>query len=327
MVLARLKAPYHWLCTQVKKPLNHFLNSRSGPFRHGVSLDKSRVYIVPTRNGMIYSLLLLCLLLGAINYAKSLGFMLTFLLAALAIVAMLMTWRNLVGLYIQGMAVQPVYAGQTATFTIQIKNHDINQRYAIGVQNNEQWIDVVDVAPNQSQFLKLNRQIPKRGYFRYGRVKIQSEFPLGLFVAWTWVDLDMQVLAYPSPKNNPTPPRLTSDQAGDDASSDHEGLDEFSSLDKYREGDNFRHISWKMAARTDKLYSKKFTGGQPIQQWIDWETIAQPQLEKRLSIMTSMILNAQQTGRSYGLRLPGKQIQLGQGLEHQHACLQALALF
>ena len=42
--------------------------------------------------------LLLLLLVGSVNYGKSLGYMLTFLLAGLGNVAMFSTWRNLAGL-------------------------------------------------------------------------------------------------------------------------------------------------------------------------------------------------------------------------------------
>ena len=44
-----------------------------------VVLDRKRIYILPTRRGLLFAVFLLVMLLGSINYALSLGFVLTFL--------------------------------------------------------------------------------------------------------------------------------------------------------------------------------------------------------------------------------------------------------
>jgi len=59
-----------------------------------VVLGHRRVYIVPARLGWLFALTLLVLLLGSINYALSLGFALTFLLAGLGLVGMVHTART-----------------------------------------------------------------------------------------------------------------------------------------------------------------------------------------------------------------------------------------
>ena len=54
------------------------------PPEHGtVVLVHRRVYIVPARLGWLFAATLAILLIGSINYALSLGFALTFLLAGL----------------------------------------------------------------------------------------------------------------------------------------------------------------------------------------------------------------------------------------------------
>ena len=86
-------------------------------------------------------------------------------------------------------------------------------------------------------------------------------------------------------------------------------------------------VSWKAAARSDALYTKEFSGGQPESQWIDWDTVAAANTEQRLSLMCRMVLDAESAGRLYGLRLPDNTIALGRGGRHQHQCLAALALY
>jgi len=83
-----------------------------------------RIYILPTGYGILFAILLLLMLLGSINYANNLGFLLTFLLVGLGLVTMLHTWRNLVGLALNSGRATPVFAGEDAYFEIQL----INQR-------------------------------------------------------------------------------------------------------------------------------------------------------------------------------------------------------
>ena len=53
---------------------------------HGpITLGHRRVYIMPTRTGMMFAATLAIMLVGSINYVLSLGFMLTFLLSGLAL--------------------------------------------------------------------------------------------------------------------------------------------------------------------------------------------------------------------------------------------------
>jgi uncharacterized protein (DUF58 family) len=40
-----------------------------------------------------------------------------------------------------------------------------------------------------------------------------------------------------------------------------------------------------------------------------------------------LVLDAEQAGRHYGLRLPTMEIEPSSGMDHQHRCLKALALY
>ena len=56
-----------------------------------IVIDRRHLFIIPTGAGLLYALLLLVMLLGAINYDLSLGHALVFLLASLGLVAMIHT--------------------------------------------------------------------------------------------------------------------------------------------------------------------------------------------------------------------------------------------
>lgn len=86
-------------------------------------------------------------------------------------------------------------------------------------------------------------------------------------------------------------------------------------------------ISWKAAAKTDKLFSKEFIGAKPVTRWINWHEITARDNEHRLSIITALIINAENQRQRYGLKLPDVQITAGHGNKHFHQCLTVLALF
>src|SRR5258708_6836593 len=88
------------------------------PERGTVVLVHRRVYIVPTQLGYLFALTLLILLVGSINYALSLGFALTFLLAGMALAGMVHTARNLAPTPVSVGRAEPVFAGEAAQFLL-----------------------------------------------------------------------------------------------------------------------------------------------------------------------------------------------------------------
>ncbi|MBU6478756.1 MAG: DUF58 domain-containing protein, partial [Xanthomonadaceae bacterium] len=60
-----------------------------------VTLDRNRVYIVPTRAGLGFAVLLATMLIGALNYQNNAALLLTCMLGAALASSMLLTWREL----------------------------------------------------------------------------------------------------------------------------------------------------------------------------------------------------------------------------------------
>jgi hypothetical protein len=87
-----------------------------------IVLGHRRVYIVPSRLGLFFGAALLILLVGSINYALSLGFALTFLLAGMGLAGMVQTTRNLAQLALRTGRAEPVFAGQPARFRLVLDN-------------------------------------------------------------------------------------------------------------------------------------------------------------------------------------------------------------
>src|SRR5260221_8565848 len=95
-----------------------FTPPRSVQSGGAIVLGHRRVYIVPSRLGLLFGAVLLILLLGSINYALSLGFALTFLLAGMGIAGMVQTTRNLAQLSVSAARAEPVFAGEAVRFRL-----------------------------------------------------------------------------------------------------------------------------------------------------------------------------------------------------------------
>jgi hypothetical protein len=79
------------LAASLKQRLFRWKSDGSGTFR----LNQRRIFILPTRAGMVYAITLVAMFTGAINYNLALGHALVFLLTGLGLIGMLHTFRNL----------------------------------------------------------------------------------------------------------------------------------------------------------------------------------------------------------------------------------------
>lgn len=298
------------------------------PERGAIVLGQRRVYIVPSRLGLFFGGALLILLVGSINYALSLGFALTFLLAGMGLAGMVQTTRNLAQLVVRAGRTAPVFAGERATFPVALANAGDFDRPEILVRHlasgAEQTLDVPAEAVADAM---LAVPAPRRGWLPLGRVMLESRFPLGLFRAWSYVEPECRCLVYPRPEAGPLPPRAPSSRAGGSRLS-AQGNDDFSGLRGYQPADPPRHVAWKSAARNDLLLTKQFEGEAAAQLWLDLQDLPPALgLEHKLSRLAGWVLAAERAGAHYGLRLPGTEIAPAAGDAHRSACLEALALY
>ena len=95
-----------------------------------IVLNQRRIFILPTGGGLLYALMLVIMLLGAINYDLSLGHALVFLLAGLGFVGMVHAFRNLIALRLTPLRAEPVFAGETARFRLRVENPRDHDRRA-----------------------------------------------------------------------------------------------------------------------------------------------------------------------------------------------------
>jgi len=318
----RLPSMYHALKNSIAK----WIFQWRGPERGVIVLRQRRVFILPTRQGMVFAMTIILMLIGSVNYDLSLGFILAFLLGATGIQSMLHTFRNIAHLRISPGRTQPVFAGEQALFQINIANRTRADRYSIGVTSNRQVADYVDVPAGGEVVATVRVPASHRGWLRPGRLMLLTRFPIGLFRAWSYVDPDVNCLVYPAPVAPGIALPLPEAGAGD-GGVHGQGYDEFSGLRPYRPGDSPRHIAWKAVARNSGLLTKQFSGRADAELWLTWDALPPAMdTERRLAHLTRWVLDADAHGLAYGLRVPGATIPITTGAVHRATCLRALAL-
>lgn len=292
-----------------------------------VTLVQRRVYILPTRQGLLFAVVLAVLLLAAINYALSLGFVLAFLLAAMGFVALHHTWRNLAYLKLRPVRGEPVFAGAPARFGLAMEAPSGRARYAIAVRRIAGGPSVaIDIPQGHPAEASLLAETPRRGRLECGRLEVSTTYPVGLFRAWAYVDFGQSVIVYPAPADPcPDPPAWTRAEGEDGMAI--AGEDDFRMLRPYRPGDPPRQVAWRALARGQPLQTKEFQSLASRELWLDWADAPGTGTENRLSALCRWILRCEQRSQQYGLRLPGISIAPGRGETHQARCLEALALF
>jgi len=298
---------------------------RQGEDAHSVALARRRIYILPTRFGAVFGVMVFAMLLGSINYGASLGFALTFLLAGLGLVVMHHCHNNLLGAHIKFLGAAPVFAGERAEFRLAVRNESTAPRYEIELMQGGHRAGPIDVAPGVSEILRLGIDTERRGWTTLERFAVETRHPGRLLRAWTWIHMDARCLVYPQPA---APGRPLPDGVGESSTGrTSTGDDDFAGLRTAAPGDPPQRIAWKAYARNDQLLLKQFAAGDRAPCLLDWDMLAPLDPEARVSQLARWCIDADGQGRALGLALPGLQIPAGTGPKHLAACLEALALF
>ncbi len=308
-----------------------WIAGRDGVEHGDVLLDRRRVYILPTRAGVVFGAAMLVLLIGSINYALQLGFMLTFLVTSIALVAMYHTHRNLARVQLRSHGVENVFAGDVATFEIVATNPTAAPRYALRfallppARRGLSTVSV-DVPAGSARTVRLALAATERGRLACPRIRVESRFPFGLWQAWAYYTPPLTAIVYPKPEDDAPPLPIAAGGEGEGVGLASTG-DDFAGVRPYQPGDPRKMIAWKLAARSDDLSVKLFEaqgGGELV---LDLDALPGPlSFEQRLGRLARWVLMADAAHMRYGLQLGARRVEMGHGVAQREKCLVALAL-
>ena len=299
---------------------------RRVPPAQAIRLTHRNIFIVPTRQGFGFVLILLLVLIAGINYQNALAHALAFLMLGLFLVAMLQTYRNLAGLVLSQTVPIEGSVGQKISVAFQVQS-DVGRVYdglffywpnlpvaqGFGVDHNGTTI--------------FRQSIPAhRGWYEPGRLRLETVYPFGLFRAWSWLDFDCKILSYPKPV--PCEGRVSQEdselKAGRRSSL---GADDVKALRDFQDGDDQRHIHWRASAKLDRLTVKSYESQQSSSQWLRLAALEALPMADRLGGLAYLIEAASKRGDAFGLDLYGQQLPVASGPGQERKALKRLALF
>jgi len=303
---------------------------RSWAFRRTVAsgtvvLNQRRIFILPTRRGLGFSGVLLLMLLGDINYNLGLGYVLTFLLGTIAGMTMLHAFRNLAQLEVRAGHCDAVFAGDNASFVFYFHNNSRLPRYHLVLRDDSGHNTTFDLPAQHNSRIGLAIPSVRRGWMGSGRLTLYTEYPLGLFHAWSYLEFDTHCVVYPQPGASlPLPASAAQNGNGKLAGT---GDEDFAGLRAYVAGDPLQRIAWKALAREQGLQVKQFSAQQGRELWLDWSLLPNIATERKLELLTRWVLDADAQQLQYGLRLPNLEVLPKYSSGQREECLRALALF
>ena len=287
-----------------------------------IQLNRRRIYVVPTGFGLAFSGLLFVMLLGALNYSNNPALLLTCLLGAAAGASVFFGFRTLSGLALVQLRADETHAGDAlrlrlkfapgarARPSLRIRCDDAKVAFALSINGDHEILLIVpDV---------------RRGWFRPGRLRLWTDYPLGLFQLWSWLNPEARFLVYAA-LETPAPPL----PSGDGREGEHArtgASEEPAGLRDHRPTDATRLIAWKASARHDRLLVRDMERRSGATLTLDYASLGSLDHEARIRRLSAWVIAAEAAQHSYLLRLPDADIGPGIGGEQRRTCLRALAL-
>lgn len=303
--------------------LERFVRPRE-PEAFPVELHRRRIYVLPTRFGLFFGVLLGAMGVGALNYNNNPALLLMLLLAGAAQTSLLGAHLQLSGLRFVAVSADPVPAGTP----IQLRLHA-----RAGTRGRARRGLRVDCAEGVAMLTleegvgdaELALPTHRRGWLDVPRLRVSTTRPLGLVRAWSWIWPEQPLLVYPAPETDGPP---LPDGAGEAAAARLHPLgDDVHHLRAYRRGDSPRTIAWKPTARLGNLLVREYERPQSADIELDWLQLHGLDPEARIRRLARWVDEAERDARRYRLRVPGHPpIGPAHGPAHRHACLRALAL-
>jgi uncharacterized protein (DUF58 family) len=303
---------------------------RHGADRLPATVDRRRIYILPTRFGLTLAALLVAMLVAGLNYNSNLGLAFAFFMVSVVLVSMHHCHRNLSGLSIDANVEVDAFAGGDAVFYFMLKNGSAVARSDIEIHlesspPHPEAIRTVGVESYERMMLPV--PLAERGIVRFRQFEVRTRHPFGWFRAWTYVYAALTVFVAPRPRGERRLPAAAA-ESGRALRSEARGDEDFAGLRAYSPGVPLKHMAWKVLARGGQAAVKIYTdlGAQP--EWLEWAALEGLDTEARLSQLCRWVLECESGhARPYGLRLPGTEIPPGRGAAHRTRCLRALASY
>lgn len=286
-----------------------------------LTLHRRRIYVLPTAFGLGFAVLLLVMLLGALNYGNNPALLLTCLIGGIVGASLFAGFHALHGLRLLQLHAPEMHAGARAVLGLRF---DPAARSRPGLRLRHGNEELGFALPAVPTVVELPWTAPGRGWQRCGRLRLWTEYPLGLFDIWSWVHPAPAFLVYPALEADAPP--LPEGQGAIGERARHGDDEELAGLRDYRSNDARRLIAWKASLRHDHLLVREVEPRAGLALTLDYDRLHGLGHEARIRRLAAWVVAADAQAASYTLRLPDSCNGPARGAEHRRECLRALAL-
>lgn len=310
----------------MRERIARWARKRQGEDALPLTLRSSRLYILPTRIGVGFALLLFLMMVAGLNYGNSLTLFLTFLFAGVALISLYDCHRSLKGLLIAQIEVADSFAGQPGRLEFHFDNRASRPRQALQLRCESGSAAGFELPASTVCLQQASYLAARRGLHALDRIELSSRAPLGLFRCWCWLHLPLTAIVYPPPQGTRPLPQADGPRQRAATAQPASGDDEWSVMRPFQAGDSPRSVAWKLYARGAPLLVSQYEGEAGSRRVLDFSQIAALDSEARLSQLAAWILECEQRHEPYALRLPQQLIAASLGAQQQQRTLRALAL-
>ena len=322
-----MSALFRSLQQRFRARIARWARQRQGADLAPFTLQARRIYILPTRAGLGFAVLIFAILATALNYGNSMAMLLAFLLAGFALIAIHECHRQLKGLRVVHAHAEDSFAGSPGRVELRFENTLSTVRGPMRLRCDTAAETDCLLVPRSvnPQFLEYQRYA--RGLHTLGRIAVWTTAPHGLFRAWSWVHLPLGAYVYPQAAGQLPLPTRGGQRASHGQLALAAGAEEWAALRPFAAGDSPRAVAWKQYARGAPLLVAQYEGEAGEHHELNFDALPALTTETRLSQLCQWVLRCEALREAYSLQLPGVRIARGQGTEQRRTALRALASY
>ncbi len=286
-----------------------------------------------TREGKWYIGVLLVIGVAAINTGNNLLYLVVATLLSLIIISGILSEATLRGLHCRRILPPYLFKGTPTRVPMKVTNAKKRvPSYSFRItelDGSQAGAYVLKLAAGQSAETAAEYTFRKRGIQRLSGLRITTRFPFGLFTKGKFEEAAEQTLVLPSVTGRRLP--ISSRRPRSAGSSAPAGKGEGGGLWGLREYtlvDDARHIHWKSAARSERLFLKEFEKEAGKRVFVVFENRgpADERFEEMVDEAASTVGAFIETGFAVGLRTLSSELAPAEGYPQLIRVLSELAL-
>lgn len=278
------------------------------------SINKSNVYIIPSKNGHRFVAINFFLFIMAITYANNLALLISFFMVSYFVIQMFMVHKTILDLDLKKVFIKNQYAKIPNQVKAKFNSTgpiDSFKRLELSLRDqNNNWSHANYSSTHSNDEIYFKLTIDERKKIRTSTVRLSTRGVNDLFFVWRYFKVSEIFYIYPE-KNHSKAHKAIKESNSNDQMQEKE----FEFHIRHTQGMPAKRIDWKKFASSNQLFSKKFSNNHSLIREIHYSKL-EGSKEERLSKMSYLITESMRQNYSYKVILPNKTIPQGIGREH-----------